>query len=91
VRVVTSFSSWLSFDWFLLLVETLRRQVISSPTDIAEFSIDLLARDFFYLKGERLRRFKGRGVTGFFEFLALGIHKFALRFILHQVHFNFHF
>jgi len=86
----------LSFDRFLLPVEILRRHVIRSSTDVAESSISLLTKDFGF-EGGRLRRFERREVCmgrrmkmiRLFELLALEIHKFALRFILHQVHFNF--
>ena len=57
MSAIFSIFSWLSFDWFFLPVETLRRQVISSLADIAKTSIGLLARDVG-LEGGRLKRFE---------------------------------
>ena len=64
--------------------------MIGSPTNVEESFISLLVRDFGF-ETERLRRFEGREVIGIFEFLALRIHEFAVRLILHQVHFSFQF
>ena len=96
MSVIFFISSWLSFDWLFLLIETLRRQVISSPADVAKSSIGLLARDVGF-EGERLKIFERKRVCmkrrmkviGFLELLTLGFHKFALRLIFHQVNFDF--
>jgi len=61
IDLVPAISSWLSFDWFVLPVETLRDQVIRSLTDVAESSISLLARGFEFERG-KLRMFKRRRV-----------------------------
>ena len=72
--------------------------MICSPADVGESFIGLLAGGFGF-EGGRLKMFERRRacmrrrmkVIGFLEFLALGIHEFALKLILHQVHFSFHF
>ena len=55
---------------------TLRSQVVGSPADIAKLLIRLMARGYGFNE-ERMR------VIIFLEFLALGIHIFALRLTLY--------
>ena len=82
---IFSISSWLYFDRFLLLVETLRRHMICSPADIAKSSISLMARGFGFKRG-RLKRFERRRVymgrrikmMGFLNFFPLGFLKLRL-------------
>ena len=63
--------------------------MIGSLVDVRESSIGLMAGGFRF-EGERLKIFERKvcmrrrmKVIGFLELLALGIHKFVLRLILH--------
>ena len=74
--------------------------MVGSPSNVAESSIGLLDRGFGFgrrrLRGfERRRRrasvWRRMKVIEFLKFLSLGIHKFTLRLIFHQVDFDFQF